>query len=119
MVKFFVCSCLYDIARFSNYNDDIDKFNDLIEDNGLLKKDFLILKENESNYICCKDTIQFCCRYYPELYETCLDDRPHEYTDMCSVNCLDLLEYGFEVICLNCERIIFNFFLRVLIKIEK
>ena len=118
MVKCFVCLCLYDIARFSNYND-IEKFIDLIEDNGLFKKDFLILERNESNYVCCKDTIEFCCRYYPELYETCLDDCAYEYTGMCSVNCLDLLEYGSEDICLNCETTIFNFFLKVLIKIEK
>ena len=71
------CLCLFDIARFSNYVN-IDEFVNVIEDNGFLKKDFLILERFESIYVCCKDTIHFCCKYYSELYETCLDDCPNE-----------------------------------------
>ena len=121
MVKFsvdYVCPCLFVNARFSNYIN-IDEFVNVIEDNGFLKKDFLILERFESIYVCCKDTISFCCKYYPEFYETCLDDCPNQYADMHSINCLDIMEYGFEDICLNCEMIILNFFSKVLIKIEK
>ena len=121
MVKFsvdYVCPCLFVIARFSNYIN-IDEFVNVIEDNGFLKKDFLILERFESIYVCCKDTIHFCCKYYPELYETCLDDCPNEYTDMTSINCLDVMEYGFEDICSHCESIIFNYFFKILIEIKK
>ena len=119
MVNYFVCQCLFDIACFSKYNDDINEFINLIEDNGLLKCNFLILEHAESFYVCCKDTIHFCYTYYPELYETCMENCPYEYTDMASVNCLDLRIYGFEDICSNCDALFLKYFLEVLFKIEK
>ena len=118
MVNYIVCSCLFDFALFSNYNG-INEFIESMEKMNFSKSNILILEYVDSFYICCKETVQFLYRCYPELYESCIDECPNEYTDPESVNCFDLFLYGYEDLCENCESVIFSYLLKILIKIKK
>ena len=83
------------------------------------KSNILILEYDYSFYICCKETVHLLYRCYPELYESCIDDCPNEYTDPESVNCLDFFLYEYEDLRENCESVIFSYLLKILVKIKK
>ena len=118
MVNYFVCSCLFEFALFSEYNG-IDEFIELMEKMNFLKSNILILERIDSFYICCKDNIQFMISYYPDFYKKCMEHCPNEYPDPESVNCLDLCEFGFEDFCVSCQEVTIFYFLKILLKIEK
>ena len=113
MVNYFVCSCLFDFALFSNYNG-INEFIESMEKMDCSKSNILILEYGDSFYISCKETVQFLYHCYPELYKSCIDECLNEYSDPELVNCLDLFLYGYEDICENCESVIFSYLLRIL-----
>ena len=116
MVNYFVCSCLFDFALFSNYNV-IDEFVKSMKKMNFLKSNILILEHVDSFYIYCKETVQFLTQYYPDFYEKCMEHCPHENPDPESVNCLDLCEFGFEDLCLSCQEVTISYLLKCLIKI--
>ena len=118
MVNYFVCSCLFEFALFSEYNG-IDEFIELMEKMNFLKSNILILERIDSFYICCKDNIQFMISYYPDFYKKCMEHCPNEYPDPESVNCFDLCEFGFEDFCVSCQEVTIFYFLKILLKIEK
>ena len=102
VVKYFVCSCLFDIVFVSN------------EINELSSEKSLILEHDGSFYICCKDSIEFFSDYNKrsDIDKTCS-------TVTEPVSCLDLICYGFEDVCSKCEKLILKYFLEHLSKIEK
>ena len=104
VVNYFVCPCLFDVVSASNYND----INELIK---FLSVNYLMLAHDGTFYICCKNSIEFYSDLNKESY-TCS-------TVIEPVSCLDLICYGFEDVCSECEKLIFNFFSEHLSKIEK
>ena len=107
MVNYFVCPCLFDTISAINYND-IDELMKFLSVN------YLIIECNRTIYIACRDSIDFYSDYIreDENCDTCFNsDEP--------ISCLDLICYGFEDSCSNCEKIILDFFSDHLCKIEK
>ena len=109
MVNYFVCPCLLDIVFASNCKE----IDELIK-SGFLKVNFLIFEHDRSFYLCCKENIVFYsgCYKQSDIYKTCSDETE-------PINCFDLILYGYEDICLECEKLILKYFLEFLIKIEK
>ena len=54
MLNYFVCPCIFDIVFVSNPKE----IDELIE-SGFLEVNFLILRDDSSLYICCKENIAF------------------------------------------------------------
>ena len=114
MVNYFVCPCIFDIFLVSNPKE----INELVKSN-FLEVSYLILLDAESNmesnlYICCKENIVFHyeCHSRSDIFKTCGD-----ISD--SVNCFDLLSFGFKNICSKCKKLILKYFLDILIKVKK
>ena len=107
MVNYFVCPRLFD--TFSSIN--LDEIDELIK---FLSVNYLIIDYNEKIYIACRDIIDFYCDYIrnDKQCDTC-------FTPNDTINCLDLVCYGFQDCCSKCERIILVFFSDYLCKIEK
>ena len=107
MVNYFVCLCLFDTISAIKY-DDIDELMKFLSVN------YLIIECDRTIYIACRDSIDFYSDYIreDEGCDTCFNsDEP--------ISCLDLICYGFEDSCPNCEKIILDFFSDHLWKIEK
>ena len=109
MLNYFVCPCIFDVVFVSNPKE----IDELIE-SGFLEVNFLILRDDSSLYISCKENIAF---YYErhsrsDIFKTCGDI-------IDPVNCFDLLSFGFENICSKCKKLILKYFLDILIKIKK
>ena len=107
MVNYFVCPCLFDTISAI-------KSDDVAELMKFLSVNYLIIECNRAFYIACRDAVDF--------YSECI--RKDEDCDTCftsdePISCLDLICYGFEDSCSNCERVILNFFSDYLCKIEK
>ena len=82
-----------------------------------MRPNILFFLIDETYYICCKETIEFLIKYYPDLYEKCMEYCPHEYPDPESCNCLDLCEFGYEDFCFSCQNITISVLIKCLIKI--
>ena len=107
VVNYFVCPCLFDTISAIKY-DDIDELMKF------LRVNYLIIECDRTIYIACRDSIDFYSDYIreDEDCDTCFNsDEP--------ISCLDLICYGFEDSCSNCEKIILDFFSDHLCKIEK
>ena len=116
-MAFFACCCLLDFVIVLKLKFTINDFIDLAEQNGVMRPNILLILVDSTYYICCKETIQFLIQYYPDFYEKCMEHCPREYPDPESVNCLDLCEFGFEDCYFSCQKKIFFFLLKCLIKI--
>ena len=109
MVNYFVYPCIFDL--FLSSSDE--EINDLIKSK-FLNVSYLIFDEKSDIYICCKKNIglYYECYCRSVNYKSCGDI-------IDPVNCFDLLSYGFENICFKCRKIILNYFLKILIKVQK
>ena len=109
MLNYFLCPCIFDVVFVSNPKE----ISQLIE-SGFLDANFLILRDDSTVYICCKENIVFYyeCHSRSDIYKTCGNVIE-------PVNCFDLLSFGFENICSKCKKLILKYFLDILIKIKK
>ena len=94
MLNYFVCPCISDVGFVSNPKE----ITQLIE-SSFLDANFLMLQDDSTLYICCKENIVFYyeCHSRSDIFKACGDIiDPVNY-------CFDLLSFGFENICSKCK----------------
>ena len=118
-MKFYVCSCLFDLVMLLKSNFEIKIFIDLAEENGIMRPNIFFTHIENDFFICCKKTIDFIAKNDSNLYNDCMAVCPHEYCHFDSVNCLDLFKFGFEDFCDECLKLTTDCLSRSLNEIEK
>ena len=95
-MKISCCICIYEDLLSLNTDEVID----LIANCSLLPAGFMIIESENEIYICCRETIVFCCEYYnfdendcPDVTEPCLDSLSFGNTDICDFCISVIIKY--------------------------
>ena len=112
MFKFKVCSCIVDLTFFGIKKFDlIKKIIEFAKDR--CKRYLFDVTDDDSYIVCCKICLKFATKSDPYLYNDCSHKCPNEAAaDPNSVNCVDLFEYGFEDLCVECLNIVSCFLIK-------
>ena len=105
-MKYFICQCIFESKLGCGFVD----IHRLIED-GFIDHRFMLFLKNDCYWICCKDTINFLfeCNRERDIRNTC-------GTIKFPINCIDLLEFGYEYLCSRCESLLFFYFRDILVE---
>ena len=95
-MKIFCCICIYDNLLSLNTDEIIDS----IANCSLLSAGFMIIEFENEIYICCRETMYFCCDYYnfdedycPDVVEPCIDSLYFGNIDICDFCISQIIEY--------------------------
>ena len=107
-MKYFIRPCVFE----SKLGCGFLKVPRLIEE-GFIDFNFIIFLKNDCYYICCKESIyfRFECSRSNDIEATCGNIE-------CLVSCIDLIEFGYENVCSKCEKLLFCFFVNILVELE-
>ena len=111
MFEFKVCSCIIDLTFFGIKKfDSIKKIIEFAKDS--CNSQLFVVFYDNYYIVCCKICLEFAAKSDPCLCNDCSRVCPNEAADPTSVNCINLIEYGFEDFSVGCLNIVSGFLMK-------